>query len=423
MSSGRHRRDLAPDEPAWDDPGGQQQVPGRQAWDEPAWGDPYWNQQAQRAQAWDEAAWQEPAPRTQAWDQRASHELPPRAPAWDQPASHEPPPRAPDWDQPTWEDQAPPTPAWDQPTREDPRWDQPAREDPRWHQQARRTQARNEAAWQDQVPSTQVWDEPPREDPRWHQQGRRTQARDEPAWDDPRWHEQTPGTQARDELAGQPKGRGTRHGRAALRMTIAAALVAVIGIGISVYGLTSKVPVAGATYTPSTVGTRVPQAQPDPAAPALGRSLPVKIQIPAIHVSAPIMEVGRDPDGEVQVPPLEVHNLTGWYKYGPTPGQTGASVILGHVDSNQGLSVFYYLKDLVQGDQISVTLADGITATFVVDGLQKVTKTNFPTSQVYGKVSYPGLRLVTCGGAFDGSTGHYLDNIIVYAHLVHSATT
>jgi sortase (surface protein transpeptidase) len=206
-------------------------------------------------------------------------------------------------------------------------------------------------------------------------------------------------------------------------MVIAAAVVAVIGVGISVYGLTTKTTVAGATYTPSTVGTKVPQAQPDPAALALSRSLPVKIQIPSIGVSAPIMQVGLDSDGQVQVPPLDVHNLTGWYKYGATPGQDGTSVILGHVDSDQGISVFYYLKDLVKGDQIGVTLADGITANFVVDGLQKSSKDEFPTAEVYGKVGYPGLRLVTCGGAFDSTTGHYLDDIIVYAHMVHSATT
>ena len=108
---------------------------------------------------------------------------------------------------------------------------------------------------------------------------------------------------------------------------------------------------------------------------------------------------------------------------GGSPGETGASVILGHVDSYQGVSVFYYLRNLVHGDQISVTLADGITANFVVDGLEKVSKDDFPTSDVYGKVGYPGLRLVTCGGAFDSTTGHYLDNIIVYAHLVRSAAT
>jgi sortase (surface protein transpeptidase) len=204
-------------------------------------------------------------------------------------------------------------------------------------------------------------------------------------------------------------------------MAIAAAVVAIGGAGIAIYGLTTKVPVAGATYTPATVGTTAPQAHADPQATALSRSTPVKIQIPAIHVSAPVMEVGRNTDGSVQAPPLEVHNLTGWYKYGPAPGQLGASVILGHVDSYQGISVFYYIKDLIQSDQISVTLSDGTVANFVVDGLEKVTKTDFPTSNVYGDVPYPGLRLVTCGGPFDGSSGHYLDNIIVYAHLVHGA--
>lgn len=206
--------------------------------------------------------------------------------------------------------------------------------------------------------------------------------------------------------------------RWALRMAIAAAVVAVGGLGIAIYGLTTKVPVAGATYIPATVGTTVPQAHADPQATALSRSAPVNIQIPAIHVSAPVMEVGENSDGSVQVPPLGTHNLTGWYKNGPTPGQMGASVILGHVDSYQGISVFYYLKDLIQGDQIHVSLADGKVANFVVDGLEKVTKTDFPTSDVYGKVPYPGLRLLTCGGPFDGTSRHYLDNIIVYAHLI-----
>jgi sortase (surface protein transpeptidase) len=204
---------------------------------------------------------------------------------------------------------------------------------------------------------------------------------------------------------------------------IAAATVVVIGIGVSVYGLTTKTTVAGAQYTPPTVGSSVPNAKPDPAALALSRSTPVKIQIPSIGVSAPIEGVGLLTNGEVQTPPLTVHNLTGWYKYGPTPGEDGASVILGHVDDYQGLSVFYYLKDLAKGDQIGVTLADGITANFVVDGLQKASKDDFPTQQVYGKIGYPGLRLITCGGSFDSATGHYDDNIIVYAHLVHSATT
>jgi hypothetical protein len=36
---------------------------------------------------------------------------------------------------------------------------------------------------------------------------------------------------------------------------------------------------------------------------------------------------------------------------------------------------------------------------------------------VYGNTPDPQLRLITCGGAFDSTTGHYLDNLIVYANL------
>ena len=57
-----------------------------------------------------------------------------------------------------------------------------------------------------------------------------------------------------------------------------------------------------------------------------------------------------------------------------------------------------------------------------VDGLQKVAKDTFPTAAVYGKSAYPSLRLITCGGPFDRATGHYVDNIVVYAHLVASGT-
>ena len=170
--------------------------------------------------------------------------------------------------------------------------------------------------------------------------------------------------------------------------------------------------------TPASVKTTPPTLSQDPAAAVLARSVPVSVRIPGIEVNAPVMKVGKNADGTVQVPPLEDHNLTGWYQYGPTPGQRGAAVILGHVDSATGISVFYYLKDLHAGNKVYVTLADGKVATFAVDGVQKVAKDAFPTASVYGKANYPSLRLITCGGTFDAATGHYLYNIIVYAHLV-----
>jgi hypothetical protein len=202
---------------------------------------------------------------------------------------------------------------------------------------------------------------------------------------------------------------------------LVAGLLCTCGITAFVLGLTAPGPLPdpAAATVPASVRTAVPKVVSSSVrhVRTLARSVPVGIRIPAIDVSAPVTKVGLDADGSVQVPPLNDHNLAGWYEYGPTPGQLGASVILGHVDSVTGISVFFYLKDLRKGDKIYVTLTNGKVATFVVDGVQKASKTSFPTHAVYGKIGYPGLRVITCGGTFDPTTGHYADNIIVYAQL------
>ena len=179
-----------------------------------------------------------------------------------------------------------------------------------------------------------------------------------------------------------------------------------------------RLPPAAAQQIPVTVKTKPPRG-PDPltVATALAPSTPTQIEIPAIGVRAPIMSVGRSSDGTVQVPPLDNHNLAAWYDGSVLPGQDGSSVILGHVDTYQGPSVFYDIKNLRRGDTIDVVRADGGTAVFTVIGVEKAAKSNFPTDDVYDNVSYPALRLITCGGPFDQARGSYLDNIVVYAYL------
>lgn len=175
---------------------------------------------------------------------------------------------------------------------------------------------------------------------------------------------------------------------------------------------------SGALVIPSNVGTAVPTPSVAPTAAPLAASTPVRIEISSLKVSAPVTQLGLAADGSVQVPPLSNHNLAGWYSGSVTPGERGSSIILGHVDSYTGESVFFSIKNLRPGDQINVVRADGTTATFAVDGVQKVEKSTFPTGAIYGNVSYPSLRLVTCGGPFDSAKGQYLDNIVVYSHLV-----
>ena len=144
--------------------------------------------------------------------------------------------------------------------------------------------------------------------------------------------------------------------------------------------------------------------------------LPVRVQIPKIGVAGSLDRLGRARDGTVQVPSR--WGVAGWYALGPRPGDPGSAVILGHVDSTRGPAVFFRLRELRRGDEIKVTRADRSSARFVVERTAQYDKQRFPTDDVYYPTLTPALRLVTCGGQFDDSTGHYRSNIIVFATLM-----
>ena len=140
---------------------------------------------------------------------------------------------------------------------------------------------------------------------------------------------------------------------------------------------------------------------------------PVRISIPAIGVSAPVVPLGREPDGTMQTP--DDWGSTGWYEPGSEPGEQGPAVIVGHVDSTSGPAAFYRLRELRRGRLIRIRRADGRVVTFRVEGLERWPKATFPTRRVFTKTRVSAMRLVTCSGDFDASTGHYVDNTIVYA--------
>ncbi|WP_225993105.1 class F sortase [Actinomadura rudentiformis] len=153
----------------------------------------------------------------------------------------------------------------------------------------------------------------------------------------------------------------------------------------------------------------------------LPRSLPATIKIPKLGVTAPVSELGLQSNGRIQEPPLTQPNLAGWWKNGPTPGEGGPSVILGHVDARGKRAVFHRLRDLRPGDRVQVTRRDGTTATFAVQKVENVSKDSFPGEKIYAEdLDYAALRLVTCGGTFDTTRGHYSDNVIAYARLVRA---
>nr|WP_244453990.1 class F sortase [Micromonospora echinofusca] len=146
-------------------------------------------------------------------------------------------------------------------------------------------------------------------------------------------------------------------------------------------------------------------------------SRPVSLRIDAIGVTAAVHPVGLAPDGSIAVPALERHRETGWYDRGPSPGQDGPAIIVGHSDTRDGPSVFFDLRQVRPGARIEVTRADRSVVAFRVDSVERFDKQQLPADRVYGDYRRPGLRLITCGGRWVGGSIGYADNIVVFASL------
>ncbi|OPC79543.1 hypothetical protein B4N89_35740 [Embleya scabrispora] len=199
-------------------------------------------------------------------------------------------------------------------------------------------------------------------------------------------------------------------------------------------GYQNRRPPATATAAPKSVATAAPSpaagalgdpagsaaAPAPPEGPILARSEPVTVDITEIGVHAPVTSVGLDADGAVQVPPAEDERRAGWYDQGPTPGELGPAVLVGHLDSAAGPAVFYEVGNLRPGATVEIRRADQSTAIFTVDAVERFTKTDFPTQRVYGDLNRAELRVITCGGDYDADKGGYQDNTILFAHLTGS---
>ena len=182
-----------------------------------------------------------------------------------------------------------------------------------------------------------------------------------------------------------------------------------------------------AAQPPSPQAARVASARPPavgsvrPARP-LPASVPVRLQIPVLGVSAPVVGLGLDADRSLQVPADPTR--AGWYRASPAPGSLGPAIVVGHVDSAAtGPAIFYRLATLRPGNLITIGRADGRTAVFTVTGVREFAKDHFPTQLVYTDTNDAALRLITCGGSFDAARGRYRDNVVVFATLTGTQAT
>lgn len=240
------------------------------------------------------------------------------------------------------------------------------------------------------------------------------------------------------------QGGGRRGTSRAVAVTVALLLVGVVALVLGFEGSNgppqpqAAVPLATATVKPKaspspTVSAKTSSTKPGPAAkkaaPAttkapitqisrfLPASAPTVLDIPSVGIhSSNFVDLQVAKDGTLDVPGSA--NEVGFYTDGPTPGQLGPAVIGAHVDSKKGPGIFYNLGAVKPGAKIHITRQNKSRTTFVVDKVALYPKDQFPTEDVYyGDFTKPEIRLVTCGGTFD-RVKHYLDNVVVFGHLV-----
>jgi sortase (surface protein transpeptidase) len=201
---------------------------------------------------------------------------------------------------------------------------------------------------------------------------------------------------------------------------VAAVVGAMLGFGLVM--VLSERSVPGPASVPVSLATSSPASEPaasdETPSPKSSKSPepavaePVRVMIPAIDVDSELVPLGLNDDKSMEVPNF---GLAGWYEPGPRPGAQGPAVIAAHVDSVNGPDVFFRLKELTAGDEITIKHADGTDTTFVVRRSEQQLKEDLPVDRIWSDTDEVALRLITCGGNFDPEARSYKSNVIVYA--------
>ncbi len=144
---------------------------------------------------------------------------------------------------------------------------------------------------------------------------------------------------------------------------------------------------------------------------------PVRLDLPAFGVSAPVDAMGVADDGQMALP--DDVSRVGWYRFGPEPGDPGNAVIAGHVDDReQGRGVLFGLRDVAPGDEFVVTDAEGQVTRWQVVSRELVQKQVLPLEQIFERNGPARLVVITCGGPFLPEFRSYRDNVVVVAEPV-----
>lgn len=139
----------------------------------------------------------------------------------------------------------------------------------------------------------------------------------------------------------------------------------------------------------------------------------MSLQIPSLKVNARVVPVSVGQDGALGIP--SDGSEVGWWAQGPAPGAPlGTAVIAGHVATQNGPGALFRLRTVRIGAHFTVS-EKSRKVTFRVAAIRRYSKAALPWKQIFDQHIHGRLVVITCGGLFDPQTGHYLDNVVVYA--------
>ncbi|MCJ7490925.1 MAG: class F sortase [Dehalococcoidia bacterium] len=145
-----------------------------------------------------------------------------------------------------------------------------------------------------------------------------------------------------------------------------------------------------------------------------------RLIIPAIRVDAPVTPKAVDRDGRMPSPdgPQDVI----WYDFsalpglGGRPGAGGNTILAGHVDYHgYGPAVFWDLRNVKQGDEITVRLRDGSEYKYTARSNRIVDPAAASFNEIVASTTEESLTVITCAGDFDPATRNYDMRRVVWA--------
>lgn len=163
-------------------------------------------------------------------------------------------------------------------------------------------------------------------------------------------------------------------------------------------------------YSLSDAQAPAPLLTPATAHASPANEPPVEVSIPSIELDSPVVPVGINRKGEMDVPDGATKDV-GWYAKGTMPGDEGSAVFAAHV-----YAAFNKLHKVQVGSDIYVTRADGETLRFVVKKTKTFKLKDLSSKELFKAEGGKYLHLITCAGKPTGST--YTHRLVVFAELV-----